>query len=101
MIKVSKEFIDDFTLCMKHYECTDEEIQDAKAAARLDYEMAKLSYREIASNIRSFPEVARDEKYILVSDMIFDKPKEKVVKAGGKKVVKRKLKEAEKVKLKD
>jgi hypothetical protein len=103
MIKVSQQFIDDFTLCMKHYECSEEEIAEAKIAVRENYDLASKSYAEIAENLRRFPEAMEEQRYILVSDMIFDSPKKKepVKKVGGKKVVVKKKKAAEQITFKE
>lgn len=73
-IKVSKEFLADFDLVMKHYECSDEEIQDAKESVRKDYEGCKRSYAEMAKGLRSPP--SQEEKVIKVSDLTLDKKEE-------------------------
>lgn len=102
MIKVNQQFIDDFTLCMKHYECTEQEVLDAKAAVRSDFDLASKSYAEIAGNIRRFPQEAEEQKFMLVSDIVFDAPKPKeepVKKVRGKKVSAKKLKLADEIKL--
>lgn len=57
-MKVSKKFIDDFDLCMKHYECTDEEISFEKERVRANYAEASKCYASIADGIRKFNQVA-------------------------------------------
>ena len=50
-VRASKEFIQVFDMVMKHYECTPEEVEQAKEAVRNDYENAEICYLEIAKEI--------------------------------------------------
>lgn len=51
-ITVSKEFKTAFNLCMKHYECTVEEIEFEKQRVRENYQDAERCYLSIAEEIR-------------------------------------------------
>lgn len=51
-IKVSRQFLVDFDLCMKHYECPEDEIEWLKTVARNNYEQVRKSVEIIAGNIR-------------------------------------------------
>ena len=50
-ITVSKEFKAAFNLCMKHYECTAEEIEFEKQRVRANYRDAERCYLSIAAEI--------------------------------------------------
>lgn len=52
-ITVTKEFKEAFSLCMKHYECTVEEIEYEKQRVRANYADAERCYLAVADNIRS------------------------------------------------
>jgi len=52
-ITVSKEFKEAFNLCMKHYECTAEEIEYEKQRVRANYADAEMCYLAVAENIRN------------------------------------------------
>lgn len=51
-MKVSKEFMADFELSMKHYECNQDEIDYEKQRVRENYEDAAVCYKAIADGIR-------------------------------------------------
>ena len=51
-ITVSKEFKTAFNLCMKHYECTAEEIEFEKQRVRKNFKDAQICYSSIAKTIR-------------------------------------------------
>ena len=53
MITVTKEFKEAFNLCMKHYECTAEEIEYEKQRVRANYADAEMCYLAVADNIRN------------------------------------------------
>lgn len=52
-MKVSKQFLEAFDLCMKHYECTLEEVEYEKQRVRANYEEASRCYISIANGIRN------------------------------------------------
>ncbi len=52
-ITVTKQFKEAFSLCMKHYECTAEEIEYEKQRVRANYADAEMCYLAVADNIRS------------------------------------------------
>lgn len=52
-ITVTKEFKEAFSLCMKHYECTDEEIEYERRRVRANYADAEICYLAVANNIRN------------------------------------------------
>lgn len=56
-ITVTKEFRNAFALCMKHYECTEEEILFEKQRVRANYKDAEMCYLSAAQEIRSANEV--------------------------------------------
>ena len=51
-MNVSKKFLTDFQIVTEYYEFTEEEIQDAKAAVRKDYELAKEGFASMAHSIK-------------------------------------------------
>ncbi len=54
-IKISKQFVDDFELLMKHYKCTKSEIEELKIRIKSSndiYEQVRKSFFEIALRIR-------------------------------------------------
>lgn len=52
VMKVSKNFMDDFNLVIEYYEFTQEEVQDAKDAVKMDYELSKDGFKAVADHIR-------------------------------------------------
>ena len=50
-ITVSAEFRRAFSICMKHYECTAEEMEYEKARVRANYQEAERCYLSIAGEI--------------------------------------------------
>ena len=50
-IRVSKEFIDAFNLCMDYYECEPDEIEYEKQRVRDNYKEAEVCYLSIACEI--------------------------------------------------
>lgn len=56
MFKISKEFIDNFNLCLNYYGCTKEEANFEKERIKrsaLDYYRADRCYSAIAAEIRN------------------------------------------------
>lgn len=49
----SKKFIDDFNLCMDHYEVTGEELEFEKLRCRDNMKEATICYASIAEKLRS------------------------------------------------
>jgi hypothetical protein len=51
-MNVTIEFKEAFYLCMKHYECTDDEIEYEKQRVRSNYADAERCYLAVAKNIK-------------------------------------------------
>lgn len=76
MIKVSKQFLEDFELVTKYFECSDEEIENEKTKVRKNYEELRVSYAEMARLARKINSPSQEESGILVSELTLDKKEE-------------------------
>ncbi len=52
-IKVSRKFLADFDLIVKHYECTQDEIDWLKSKVREDHQSVSKSIEIVAENVRN------------------------------------------------
>jgi hypothetical protein len=50
-MNVSKKFSENFKKVCEHYECKPEEVEEMKAAVKLDYEGAKVCFEAMAKEI--------------------------------------------------